>query len=97
MKSDGVFLVRIFPQSELIRTRTSPNTDTFHAVTSLERNTIYTPNFRTFQYKNIKIPYSRIFQDMKNFHEISRTSGISRTYGHPVKRKSLFERNNKTF
>ena len=29
----GVFLVRIFPHSDWIRTRKTPNTDTFHAVT----------------------------------------------------------------
>ena len=32
----GVFLVRIFPNTDLIRTREIPNTDTFHTVSNFK-------------------------------------------------------------
>ena len=38
----GVFLVRIFPHSDWIRTRESPNTDTFHAVIDYKKYRMFT-------------------------------------------------------
>ena len=45
----GVFLVRIFPHSDWIRTRKTPNTDTFHAVLVLHINNELKSEARQYQ------------------------------------------------